>query len=204
MKVVGAVRWGKTVGSVVTQLKNFESNIGFAVMNGLIFSGKNTKALQGAAKYFKGQLSKTELDDLTQKVMALGLVNQSVGASELRKMLGSGDIHDIAVELAVTGKSKGAVNWLMKPIKGLNKMYQLSDDFWKVYAYMNERELVSKAMYGDKYDAITPEEQVQVDLEASERVKNTLPTYDRVWAGAKYVSERAPIFGPSKQKLYVC
>lgn len=195
MKVVGAVRWGKTVGSVVTQLKNFESNIGFAVMNGLIFSGKNTKALQGAAKYFKGQLSKTELDDLTQKVMALGLVNQSVGASELRKMLGSGDIHDIAVELAVTGKSKGAVNWLMKPIKGLNKMYQLSDDFWKVYAYMNERELVSKAMYGEKYDAITPEEQVQVDLEASERVKNTLPTYDRVWAGAKYVSERAPIFG---------
>ena len=195
MKLVGAVRWGKTVGSVVTQIKNFESNVGFAVMNGLIFSGENTQALKGAGKYFAGQLSNKELNDLSQKVMSLGLVNQSVGMSELRKMLGSGDIHDIAVELAVTGKSKGAINWLTKPIRGANKIYQLSDDFWKVYAYMNERELLSKAMFNSSYGSLTTEQQGDVDIEASERVKNTLPTYDRVWQGAKYVSERAPIFG---------
>lgn len=195
MKLVGAVRWGKTVGSVVTQLKNFESNVGFAVMNGLIFSGKNTAALKGAGSYLKGQLSNTDIDTLSKKVMVLGLVNQSVGMSEIKKMLGSGDINDIAVELAVTGKAKGAINWLSKPIKGLNKAYQLSDDFWKVYAYMNERELLSKAMYDSRYDQLSAEEQSYVDIEASERVKNTFPTYDRVWKGAKYVSERAPIFG---------
>jgi hypothetical protein len=195
MKLVGAVRWGKTVGSVVTQLKNFESNIGFAVMNGLIFSGENTQALKGAGKYFGGQVTGKKLDELTQKVMALGLVNQSVGTGELRKMLGSGDIHDIAVELAVTGKAKGAMNWIGKPFKAANKLYQLSDDFWKVYGYLNERELMSNALYNKKYDQLSVDEQTTVDLEASERVKMTQPTYDRVWAGAKYVSERAPIFG---------
>ena len=195
MKLVGAIRWGKTVGSVVTQVKNMLSNIGFAVMNGLIFTGKNMKSLSGAGKYWSGQVTGRKLDDLTQKVMALGLVNQSVGASELRRMLGSADMHDIAVELAVTGKSKGAINWISKPFRALNKAYQLSDDFWKVYAYMNERELVSNAMFGEKYENLTPEQQVDVDLESSERVKNTWPTYSRVWEGAKYVSERAPIFG---------
>lgn len=195
MKLVGAVRWGKTVGSVVTQVKNFESNLGFAVMNGLIFSGENTQAFKGASKYFGGQVTGKKLDELTQKVMALGLVNQSVGSGELRKMLGSGDIHDIAVELAVTGKSKGAMNWIGKPFKAANKLYQLSDDFWKVYGYLNERELMSNALYNKKYDQLSVDEQTTVDLEASERVKMTQPTYDRVWAGAKYVSERAPIFG---------
>lgn len=195
MKLVGAVRWGKTVGSVVTQVKNFESNLGFAVMNGLIFSGENTQALKGASKYFSGQVTGKKLDELTQKAMALGLVNQSVGTGELRKMLGSGDIHDIAVELAVTGKTKGAMNWIGKPFKAANKLYQLSDDFWKVYGYLNERELMSNALYNKKYDELSADEQTTVDLEASERVKMTQPTYDRVWAGAKYVSERAPIFG---------
>lgn len=195
MKLVGAVRWGKTVGSIVTQVKNFESNLGFAIMNGLIFSGENTQALKGASKYFSGQVTGKKLDELTQKAMALGLVNQSVGTGELRKMLGSGDIHDIAVELAVTGKTKGAMNWIGKPFKAANKLYQLSDDFWKVYGYLNERELMSNALYNKKYDELSADEQTTVDLEASERVKMTQPTYDRVWAGAKYVSERAPIFG---------
>lgn len=195
MKVVGAVRWGKTVGSVVTQMKNFLSNIGFAVMNGLVFTGENGKALSGAAKYYKGEWKGAELDELAQKAMSLGLVNQSVGMSELRQMLGSGDIHNIAVELAVTGKSGKAKNWIGKAIGGLNKSYQLSDDFWKVYAYMNERELLSGAMFGTKYDNLSSDQQASVDIEASERVKNTWPTYDRVWEGAKYVSQRAPIFG---------
>lgn len=195
MKVVGAVRWGKTVGSVVTQMKNFLSNIGFAVMNGLVFTGENGKALSGAARYYKGEWKGAELDELAQKAMSLGLVNQSVGMSELRQMLGSGDIHNIAVELAVTGKSGKAKNWIGKAIGGLNKSYQLSDDFWKVYAYMNERELLSSAMFGTKYDSLSSDQQASVDIEASERVKNTWPTYDRVWEGAKYVSQRAPIFG---------
>jgi len=195
MSLVGAVRWGKTVLSPVTQAKNFESNLGFAVMNGLIFTGASGEAFKGAGQYWSGEIKGKELSELAEKVMTLGLVNQSVGMSELRQMLGSGDIHSIAVDLAVTGKSGKAKNWVGKSIDGLNKVYQLSDDFWKVYAYMNERHLLSEAMYGTKYESLTTDQQTSVDIEASERVKNTWPTYDRVWEGAKYISQRMPIFG---------
>ena len=197
MKLVGTVRWGKTVGSVVTQTKNFESNVGFAVMNGLIFTGESGQGLKGAASYFGGRISGRELDELTAKVVSLGLVGQGVNAMELKKMLGSGDVHDIAVDLAVNGRSNYAKarNFVSAPIRAANKLYQLSDDFWKVYAYMNERHLIAKAMFGKSYDKLTEDQQVDVDIESSERVKGTWPTYDRVWEGAKYLSERVPLIG---------
>jgi hypothetical protein len=197
MKLVGAVRWGKTVGSIATQLKNFESNLGFAVLNGMLLSGKNTKAFGAAAKYVKGQYSEKEIDAITEKVIKLNLVGQSVGMRELKTMLGSGDMNDIAVDIALSPDGK----WGKKVAKKLNvfgaanKLYRLGDDFWKVYAYINEREQLSDARFGQAYDQLTPEQQDQIDVESSERVKSTWPTYDRVVEAAKFVSKRAPIFG---------
>jgi len=198
MKLVGMVRWGKTVGSVATQFKNFESNGGFAVLNGYMLSGENTQAFKAAAKYVKGQYSKGEIDAITDKVIRLNLVGQSVGMRELKEMLGSGDVHDIAVDIALNPEGK----WGKKVAKRVdvlgaaNKLYRLGDDFWKVYAYMVEREQISDARFnGAKYDSLTKQQQEQVDIESSERVKNTWPTYDRVVEGAKFVSKRAPVFG---------
>jgi hypothetical protein len=197
MKLVGAVRWGKTVGSIGTQFKNFESNTLFAVLNGMLLSGKNTKAFGAAAKYVKGQYSAKEIDDITEKTIKLNLVGQSVGMRELKTMLGSGDINDIALDISLSPDGK----WGKKVAKNLNvfreanKLYRLGDDFWKVYAYINEREQMSDARFGQAYDQLTPEQQEQIDVESSERVKSTWPTYDRVVEAAKFVSKRAPIFG---------
>lgn len=198
MKLVGMVRWGKTVGSVATQFKNFESNGGFAVLNGYMLSGENTQAFKAAAKYVKGQYSKGEIDAITDKVIRLNLVGQSVGMRELKEMLGSGDVHDIAVDIALNpeGKWGKRVAKRVDVLGAANKLYRLGDDFWKVYAYMVEREQISDARFnGAKYDSLTKQQQEQVDIESSERVKNTWPTYDRVVEGAKFVSKRAPIFG---------
>jgi uncharacterized protein (UPF0335 family) len=197
MKLVGAVRWGKTVGSVATQAKNFESNIGFAVLNGMFLTGDNTQALKAASKYVKGQYSKAEMDAITEKAVKLNLVGQSVGARELSSMLGSGDIHDIALEIAANPNNA----WGKKVKKNINvfgaanKLYRMGDDFWKVYAYINERETVARGRYKTSYESLSKEDQDKVDIESSERVKNTWPTYDRVVEAAKYVSKRAPIFG---------
>lgn len=198
MKLVGAVRYGKTVLSVTTQFKNFESNLGFAVMNGLLFTGKTGKAFSGAAEYVKGQYTKQEIDELTEKLIKLNLVGQSVGMRELKDMLGSGDLHDIALDVAVNPEGR----WGKRVAKRINvfgvtsKAYRMGDDFWKAYAYLNERELVSKGRYeGKSYSALNEEEQQKVDIEASERVKNTWPTYDRVVEAAKFASKRLPILG---------
>jgi hypothetical protein len=197
MKAVGAVRWGKTVGSVKTQLLNFESNLGFAVMNGLLMTGATGKAFNESRKYVGGQYSNKELSDITQKVIQLGLVGQGVNATELAKMLGSGDIHDIALDLAVNPDSKYrmAKKAPGKALGVLNKLYRMGDDFWKVYAYMNERELVAGAMFDKKYADLTDQEQADVDIESSERVKSTWPTYDRVFPAVKGISQNTPIFG---------
>jgi hypothetical protein len=112
-------------------------------------------------------------------------------------MLGTGDIHDVALDVAanpnnVWGKKvKKSVN----VFSAANKLYRMGDDFWKVYAYINEREMVARGRYKNSYDSLSKEDQGKVDIEASERVKNTWPTYDRVVEAAKYVSKRAPIFG---------
>jgi hypothetical protein len=197
MKIVGAVRWGKTVGSVKTQILNFESNLGFAVMNGLLMTGDTGKAFNEGRKYVGGQYSQKEISAITEKAIKLGLVNQSVSGMELQKMLGSGDIHDIALDLAVNPDSKYrmAKKAPGKVLGVFNKLYRMGDDFWKVYAYISERELVSSALFDKKYDELTDTEQADVDIEASERVKNTWPTYDRVFPAVKAISEKTPIFG---------
>lgn len=197
MKMVGAVRWGKTVGSVATQFKNFLSNIGFGVLNGMFLTGENTQSLKAAAQYVKGQYSKEEMDQITEKVIKLNLVGQSVGAREISEMLGSGDIHDIALDIAANPNNKWGkrTKTVIKPFSAANKLYRMGDDFWKVYAYINEREMVSRGRFKTNYESLTLEQQEKVDIESSERVKNTWPTYDRVVEGAKYVSKRAPIVG---------
>lgn len=192
MKIVGAVRWGKTVGSPVTQFKNFLSNIGFAVMNGHI----TTASLSRMAKA-GGSLSKKQSSELANKVVSLNLVNQSVSAREISEMLGSGDIHQIAVDMALNPDTPWGKKMTRRTnlVNALNNLYTKADDFWKVYAYLNERSTLAKAKFDSEYDALSQDQQSQIDLEASERVKNTYPTYDRVWEGAKYISKRAPIFG---------
>ncbi len=112
-------------------------------------------------------------------------------------MLGSGDIHDIALDLAVNPDSKYrmAKKAPGKALGVLNKLYRMGDDFWKVYAYMNERELMAGAMFDKKYADLTDQEQADVDIESSERVKSTWPTYDRVFPAVKGISQNAPIFG---------
>ena len=197
MQIVGVVRWGKTVGSITTQFKNFESNLGFAVMNGLIYSGRNTKSFAGASKYVGGRMVGKDLDDITETVIRLGLVNSSVNAQELSAMLGSGDINDIAVDMALNPKSKWnkVKGFIGAPVEAANWTYRMGDDFWKVYAYLNERGQLADALYDTDYNSLTDEQKNIIDIESSERVKSTWPTYSRVIEAARYFSMRAPIFG---------
>jgi hypothetical protein len=195
MKAVGSVRWGKTIGSVVTQFKNFESNLGFAVMNGLLMTGSATEAFKESAKYVKGQYSKDEISAITEKAIKLDLVGQSVGLRELKEMMGSGDVHDIALDIAMSPDGVFRKRSKYNVFAQANKLYRMGDDFWKVYAYLNERQLRSKAMFEKDYSALTPEEEQQVDKVSAEIVKDTWPTYDRVVEAAKFLSKRAPIFG---------
>lgn len=197
MKAVGAVRYGKTILSVATQMKNFLSNTGFALMNGMFFTGVAGKAFMDSGKYGWGQFTGGEITDIVDKAIRLNLVGQALGARELAEMLGSGDVHEIALDIALgpEGRWGKRVMKRMNPLRFAEKTYRIGDEFWKVYGYLNERHLLAMGRFGGAYNTLTIEQQDQIDIEASERVKNTWPTYDRVIEAAKYVSKSAPVFG---------
>lgn len=196
LKIVGAIKWAKTVGSAVTQVKNFESNAGFAVMNGYYRAGESSQSFRFFKdKMFGGEKSQ---DAMIEKVIRLGVVDQSIGVRELKDMFASDSLDSIILNSGLKGNTplrKVSDNLVGKPIKFLNKLYGASDDFWKVYGFLNEAQMLSKATYKKAYYELTEDEQATIDLEASERVKNVNPTYDRVWEGAKSLSKGLPIFG---------
>lgn len=195
MRIVGTIRWGKTVGSVVTQIKNFESNIGFAVMNGHYRAGKAGESF----KFMKDKLFGKEMSDdaIIEKAVRLGIVDQSVGMRELKEMFNTDSLDKVILKTSLNQKSpiKRIGRSAGNVIGYLNKIYGTSDDFWKIYGFLNEAESLSNARFNKSYKDLTPEEQADIDVEASERTKNIYPTYDRVWEGAKILSKGLPIFG---------
>jgi hypothetical protein len=186
LKFVGAIRWGKTVGSPVTQLKNFESNLGFSIMNGYHRVG----AFADAWGYL---VNANKTDAVVDKLTRLGVINQAVNLSEIKAMFRDDTLGRMIRNI---GDQKG--NWydpLVKIYEYANRAYGASDNFWKVYAFLNEAASISNLRFKKPYSKLSADELKQVDAEAAERTKNTQPTYDRVWAGAKALSKNIPIFG---------
>lgn len=201
MKMVGMVRMGKTVLSPVTQIINFIGNFGFAVMNGLIFTkaGRPFGAAMGEAwRYARGQYkTKQDFNEVTKKAIKLGIVGQSVDANSISEAFSSGDLFDVALDVALTGNGifKTVKKNRIRPVAFFENLYRMGDDFWKIYAYISEREAYSSAKYKKKYADLTPEEQDIVDAQASERVKNTWPTFSRIFPIVRTLNKTIPLLG---------
>ena len=199
MKIVGANRWLKTVGSIRTEFVNFESNIGFAVLNGLIFTKDGrpwSKSMGEAWRYVKGQYGPKEISEITEKAIKLGLVGQNIDINAVRQAFREDDIFEMALDVSLT--SDGVfrkTSRKVRPVSFLNKLYRMGDDFWKVYGYITEREIVANGRYDSKYDQLTDEQKEAVDKEAADRVKDTSPTYGRMFEAVRKLSQNVPILG---------
>jgi hypothetical protein len=200
MKIVGANRWLKTVGSIRTQFVNFESNIGFAVLNGLIFTKDGrpwSKSMGEAWRYVKGQYGPKEISEITDKAIRLNLVGQNVDINAIRKAFREDDMFEMALDVALTseGVFKKTNIKRIRPQAPFNKAYRMGDDFWKVYGYITEREVVAKGRHETSYDQLTDEQKDAVDKEAADRVKDTWPTYDRMFEAVRKLTQNVPILG---------
>jgi hypothetical protein len=200
MKIVGANRWLKTVGSIRTQFVNFESNIGFAVLNGLIFTKDGrpwSKSMGEAWRYVKGQYGPKEISEITDKAIRLNLVGQNVDINAIRKAFREDDMFEMALDVALTseGVFKKTNIKRIRPQAPFNKAYRMGDDFWKVYGYITEREVVAKGRHETSYNQLTDEQKDAVDKEAADRVKDTWPTYDRMFEAVRKLTQNVPILG---------
>lgn len=173
MKVLGYAKMGKTVGSVMTQVRNITGNIGFATANAHWNIGKMGTAWATAktALLDRGDAAAKEY---VLHLVELGVLDQNTEAGELRAMLrDAGESVDEWAESMADGSFYGkAKRTFMKIGRPALKLYQAGDNIWKVYAFENE-----VARYHDALPHLTRPE---IEAIAANIVRNTYPTYSMV------------------------
>jgi len=195
-KVMNINKMMKTIYSPVTQMKNFGSNTFFAINNGHF----DVRKVGVAARYFAGQLANNQGEAIIERLKPLfvrGVLNQSLTARELNQIFKMDDIEQYILDNSE--KSGGyTIDMIQRGARkvgrGASRLYQASDDFWKIYAYYNEQQDLSTVLFGKKYDDLNAKEKDVVDNESADRVMNTYPTYDRILGVFKGLS-KAAIFG---------
>lgn len=159
IRMNGMVKFGKTVLSPTTAMRNFMSAAFFSVANGHI----NPKNLFVAGKtmgtYFKGRGG---YQGYLRKLKELGVVYDTPYAGEMMRLL----------EEAHNGNNFMAdrlgASWALKTAQ---RFYQFGDDFWKIVGFENEVALQKKHYGLDDAAAMKA---------AAHRIRNTYPTYSMV------------------------
>lgn len=194
-KIMSLNKYGKTILSPQTHAVNFFSNVGFAFVNGY----GNVQELSKAYEAFKNLTRGKKFNrELYNKYIRLGLIDKSVGLSEAKELF-SDETFENAVLRNIDKKGNNILSKINSTLKkGFKKMfenpYQAEDDFWKIYAFENEKIRYSNSLYNKKPSDLTETELSEVEKIAAENVKKVLPSYDQIPDGIKKLRS-IPIVG---------
>ena len=194
-RIMSLNKYGKTILSPQTHAVNFFSNVGFAFVNGY----GNVQELSKAYEAFKNLTRGKKFNrELYNKYIRLGLIDKSVGLSEAKELF-SDETFENAVLRNIDKKGNNILSKINSKLKkGFKKMfenpYQAEDDFWKIYAFENEKIRYSNSLYNKKPSDLTETELSEVEKIAAENVKKVLPSYDQIPDGIKKLRS-IPIVG---------
>lgn len=178
VKLTSMVKYGKTVLSPTTAMRNWQSAMFFAVANGH-FDFKHMKKSLAA---FREQVSQSATgDDLAylKKLKKLGVVYDAPYAGEMMQLLS-----DSKIDEWLEGR-KGKVFGTVRQINNLAQgFYSFGDDFWKIIGFENEKANFISAGLSE----------AEAEKMAAERIRNTYPTYSMVGRAIKKLA-RFPLMG---------
>jgi hypothetical protein len=181
MAANGASKFGKTVGSVMTHVRNVLGNSGFALANGhwdVFKAPKAVKAVAASLRWTKD----AEYRAYYRELQELGVVHESVQAGELRDVLR--DASKTSLEAMTKSRLERAGR---AGVKFAAEVYHAEDAAWKVYAYENELA---------RYRAAEPNTPLpSLKAKVAGIVRNTYPTYSMTPRAAKLL-RRIPFIGP--------
>lgn len=180
MKVNGAVKYSKTVLSVMTHLRNLSGNIGFAVANGHWRAYHANPAFRATWANLR-KLDDAQWRDYYLGLQRLGVVGDSAHAGELRDVLRDAagrDMNTLTGNLAERAARRGA--------RAVEGAYQAEDDVWKIYAFENELSRYRQALPDLSED--------QLRRRVADIVRDTYPTYSMVPRAVKGL-RRSPLVG---------
>lgn len=181
MRLNGAVKLGKTVFNPITHVRNFNGNVGFAIMNG----HTNILKTKESFKAIFGDMASNDesLQNAYKRYLKLGVVNEDSRTGELADILKDANVTDTNLEKFYDNRFAKAVR---STRKGITQLYQAEDDFWKIYAFENELARYKKAYPDMEVD--------KLEKEVAEIIRDTYPTYSKVPLGIKNL-RRLPVVG---------
>jgi len=201
MKAISMIKWGKTIGSVMTHAKNLFGNLGFVAVNG------HTSGAVDAFKAIYSDISNSSNEEIRKRIdkyIELGIMKQSAGIGEIRDMFKDADFDKSLAErlskrpsikkkpiASVLGRGKR----IAKSIgSAAETAYQAEDDFFKVLAYESELRRYAKAEFNKDVKDLTDSERSKIDATVANIVKDTMPTFSRIPKIVKTL-RKSPLLG---------
>lgn len=174
---VGAVKVGKTVLSTGAQGVNLLSNMFQAIYNGWIgfpMGGQKFEAFLGSMKAFKGTQSEKDAIEF-ERMVAAGVLGNSTTAGEIRSAA-------INMMAGVRGEPTPGIipKGPAKVYEFLAKTYQATDEMLRIWGFRVERERYARALYGQPYDTLTPQQQQQLFDRAASVIRRITPDYGMI------------------------
>ena len=195
LKAKGISQYSKTVLSPVTQLRNFTTSSMFALSQGNIGRGANLYdsmklVFDDATGSGADQFAK-DIDDMTMR----GVLGTNTELREIQDLIRKGDLLETSSQPksaaeALLGKNlsqKVTDNKLArgggKALKGLEKLYQGSDDVWKAYNFKFETNKLRNALNGvseeDKIKYLT-KNMTDIEIDKATAIQNGMPLKGRI------------------------
>lgn len=174
----GIVKYGKTVLSPTTAMRNWQSAMFFSLANGHFDLTQMKKSISA----FREQVAQTATgNDLKylRHLKQLGVVYDTPYAGEMARLM-----EDARMEELLSSEKGDAVRWFRKANQLAQGFYTFGDDFWKIIGFENEKAGLMKAGLSLQ----------DAEIEAAKRIRDTYPTYSMVGRGIQWLS-RFPLAG---------
>ncbi len=176
LSLKGFANKAATVFSWTTNVRNILGGMQFNLVNGLSFAPLGVFSENNFAKNFRTIANNAKLkgdeglDALYEKYVGLGIINTNVRVGDFRALINEG--------LDASSIDDFMGRFSNKVSRGAENFYVGTDDFFKLNAFASELDTLKRANKGGKPVEV-------LEMEAADKVKNTMPNYDRVPPGIK-------------------
>jgi hypothetical protein len=178
---VASIKWGKTIGSPMTHVRNMIGNVGFAIANGHIGMGSMTslKAVYEAAPFVQSWRNgnKEKAQEEYNRLVELGVV-QGGSVQDIIDLIDQAnaaglDVPQFLRKLQDNDVAKVAGKKAQQLIDAANRLYSFEDDAWKIYAFNFE-----KSRYEKAYTDAGQEIPANIDEQVAVMIRDTYPNYN--------------------------